>query len=181
MVAGVLIVGFLFVGVPIVFVMYAHRKHVKRRRELQQELKLKEQSYLGELYSPNQVAIASFFGTLLAGAVLVSLNFRHMGRPDTAQKALLWGIATMIMVLLLAIFLPDNFPNYVLPIIYVVAMQRVAQRYQGKEYKHHIESGGLKGSPGAIAGITLGCVVATVVVFFVLALIVTVIFPTLTP
>jgi hypothetical protein len=74
------------------------------------------------LYTPGQVALASFLGSPIAGALLIAGNFRRLGRPDRSWLAVLLGLLATVAILALAFVLPEKFPNSVLPAAYTGAL-----------------------------------------------------------
>ncbi len=110
-------------------------------------------------YSPNQIALATFLGSPLAGAVLVALNYRRAGDGPAARKAVLLGAAATAVLIPLAMVLPDWFPGPVLPVACVVGAWQLA----GWIRQNHLEGRGHPASPGGTpstlkaAGIGLAC------------------------
>jgi hypothetical protein len=47
------------------------------------------------LYSARAISLFAFFFSAIAGGVLLAHNFRAIGRPDAARKALgaVWGLS----------------------------------------------------------------------------------------
>lgn len=78
------------------------------------------------LYSPNQIALATFLGAPLAGAVLMALNYRRLGHRPAAWKTALLGVAATALLIPLAMVLPSWFPGPALPVGCVVAMRQLA-------------------------------------------------------
>jgi hypothetical protein len=83
-----------------------------------------------EIYSPTQVACAAFFGGPLAGVFVLWRNFRALGDDDAARRMLIWGAVLAFALLLIVPFLPDWFPNLLIPLAYALAARSFAQNYQ---------------------------------------------------
>jgi hypothetical protein len=80
------------------------------------------------LFTPNQIAGATFLGGPIAGAVLAYKNFRALNQPDKARNVLLAGIGITVVVMVIAALLPTNMPNSVLPIVYTFSARSYAQQ-----------------------------------------------------
>jgi len=111
------------------------------------------------LYSPGQIAGATFLGSPVAGCVLMMLNFRRMGDFTAANLALIAGAIGTIAIIVLAFVLPDGFPNMVLPAAYTYAIYRYAKTVQGQAYDNLIAQGGSKGSGWAVLGVAALCLI----------------------
>jgi hypothetical protein len=125
-------------------------------------------SLKGAFYSPRQVALASFIGSPLAGAWLLRANYRLLGDNGAAARALMWSFAGTILVFIAAWYVPDNAPNYLLPALYMGAMQWAAERYQGDSYRLHISAGGHQHSWWRVVGIGIVALIPWLVLFLVL-------------
>jgi len=85
------------------------------------------------LYSPNQIGGGSFLGGPFAAVYFVWANFRALGEQGRAAAAMLWGVVFVLVILAVLPFLPEKFPNIVVPVIYSVAARLVAENYQLKK------------------------------------------------
>jgi hypothetical protein len=120
-----------------------------------------------KLYSTGQVTAASFFGGPLAGAILLSHNYRRRGLAQRATAALVLGVLANAILLALVFVLTDRI-GHVLPLATVIAVRAIAQADQPR-YDEHVKAGGAKASPwgavgAAAASLALICAVVTVVV-----------------
>jgi hypothetical protein len=117
------------------------------------------------LYSPNQVACAAFFGGPLATVYVLWRNFRSLGNFPSETQSLIWGALFILALLGILPFLPEKFPNLVIPITYTIAARQMAETYQlskqaireSEQYRFH--------SNWNVFGISVGFLL----VFFVLA------------
>lgn len=107
------------------------------------------------LYTPNQVALATFLGTPLGGFVLMALNERRLGRTSVAVKTILLGVLATAVLLGLSFMLPDNFPSFPIPLASVVGMRAIAQSRHGALLAGHFSAGGRRASGWAAAGLGL--------------------------
>jgi hypothetical protein len=104
-----------------------------------------------KLHSPENVAIAAFLGSPIAGAWLMALNERRVGnRKGYTRYAALGFLFTVVVLAIgvgLGIAMPKA-PSYGLPIAYVIGMRSWAQSAQGKMLEAHLAAKGLKASAG---------------------------------
>jgi len=112
------------------------------------------------MYSSTQMAVASFIGTPIAAAWFAAANFKALGQPRKATQTLLWGLVATAFVIGLALVLPDNTPNTVLPIGYSIGVRVIAERVFGATLKDHASAGGKLGSWWRIVGVSLLFVLA---------------------
>jgi len=100
----------------------------------------------GKLYSLGQIMLATFLGAPLAGSLLVAQNYRLLHKSNAARRAIAYGLVSTIVLLIVSLFLPERFPNSLLPIIYCIAMRQLVSYLQGEAIVHHFSLGGAKGS-----------------------------------
>lgn len=74
-----------------------------------------------KLYSPRQATTASIIGGPLAGLYVVRTNYQEMGRQAAARSALIYGLVFIAALFAILPFLPERFPNVVLPVAYSLA------------------------------------------------------------
>jgi hypothetical protein len=124
------------------------------------------------VYSIQQISLATFLGSPLAGCWLLSLNYRKFGRPTHAMLSLVGGILATVALLPIAFVLPKWFPNIILPVAYSFGMRMVAERLQGSLLAGHTDADGQFGSWWTVVGISLlsfvifaGLVVAALLLF----------------
>ena len=78
------------------------------------------------------VGIATFFGSVLAGGIVMAMNFRAMGRPEKFWPTIGLSLAALVVTLLLGAVLPENFPGVAITVPTIIAMTMLAGRYQGE-------------------------------------------------
>lgn len=113
-----------------------------------------------KLYSPGQVAGATFFGGPIAGAWLMATNFQNLGAPSARRTALVWGWLGTIALCVLVFFLPERFPNAAIPISCTLGLYQFAKKLQGEAFGNHVAAGGRHYSGWRVVGIGLVCLVA---------------------
>jgi hypothetical protein len=126
---------------------------------------------LAKVYTPQQVAIASFVGGPLGGCLLLASNYAALGRRSARTQAIVWGAVGTVLVLALGLALPKNFPCQALPAAYTISLYQFAKTRQGPEYEARLVAAGHQSHWKAfgIGMASLVVLVAPIVVYFVLA------------
>jgi hypothetical protein len=117
------------------------------------------------LYDSTAVTIASFLGTPLAGATLMAINCRRLGKLGTA----VWPFASAAALIGLAIGLGSRIPSWgttAVSVSLVMAMKSVAEGLQGKAIADHLRRGGQLYSRWLASGIGLIWLTVIAAVFF---------------
>ena len=122
-----------------------------------------------KLYSPGQIGLAAFLGTPLAAAILVYRDLKRLGDPLRARNALLLGLGTTAMLMVLAFTLPDAIGRP-LPGIFAVAYWQLAKGQVGPRFQAHLVARGAKESGWAAAGVALLVAVGVAAVIVPIAL-----------
>ncbi len=65
-----------------------------------------------KLFSVEQITLAAFLGSPIAGCLLLVRNYRELGKGGAAWQALAAGTASSILFLLISILLAGEFPQY---------------------------------------------------------------------
>jgi hypothetical protein len=99
----------------------------------------------GTLYSPRQIFFASFMGSPVAAAWFMHRNFMTLGHESHSLRALWLGLAATVAALVAAFYLPNHFPNVVLPIAYSYAIYQYSRFLFNTSYNEHVSRGGRKG------------------------------------
>jgi hypothetical protein len=107
------------------------------------------------LYTSKHVALATFLGTPLGGAVLMALNENRIGRTVAAIKTLLAGLVATGLLLTIGLIVPDNIPTFPISIGSLFVMSAIAKSRQAGFVTQHYAAGGKHGSGWAAAGIGL--------------------------
>ena len=123
------------------------------------------------LYTAGHVALASFFGTVLGGALVLSINEGRMGRKAAAWKTLVLGVLGSGLLISLAFVLPSGVGGAPLGILPVVAMHRIARQRQKAIVEAHLAAGGKRGSGWAAFGLGSASLVAVFVVAMIVAVV----------
>ena len=118
------------------------------------------------LFDSTSVLIAAIFGSPLAGGALMALNYRRLGKPSSARRALLIGILVTAAAIFVGYkFTPPYWISSPIAIGLVLATKQAAEAYQGGTIAAHATSGGRLSSRWAALGIgILGCAAVYVAV-----------------
>lgn len=120
------------------------------------------------LFSPVNIAVATFFGTALAGSILLALNYRRAGKPRAAFYSVVFGAAIAFAVIAIALFTPDTrvvqTAFTALNIGLCLGLKRFCEIWQGADIAAHRAAGGTVGAGWPTAGIAVGCMVGVLAV-----------------
>ena len=108
-----------------------------------------------ELYKISGIVIATFFGTVFAGGILLSKNYRNLGKLEAARKALIYSGVATLLVLVISIFLPDSVPSITISLPQLIAMAHIAKQQQSEDIDQHTKKGGKTASNWKAFGISL--------------------------
>jgi hypothetical protein len=118
------------------------------------------------LFTVGQITTATALGAPIAGCFLIARNYRELGEVNEGRKALMWGVVSTALILLISLVLPRNFPNSALSVGYCFAMFQLARRLQGTSISKHLAGGGAKGSWAMTIGVGIGSLVVIVILIF---------------
>lgn len=122
------------------------------------------------LHSTVGVVIATFFGTLTGGGLLLALNYWRTKQPRYAWTCLVGAFLLTVMVFIAAAFLPENLPNSAYIIPQLVFAHYTTKYLQGEMLAEYQAQGGRYASRWAAVGWGLLCalIIAIPLVTFVL-------------
>jgi hypothetical protein len=122
-------------------------------------------------------ALASLFSPLLAGGVILALNYVALRRFAAAAGAVLAGLAGEVVLTAVAVSDRDNTRSLLLSLLGVPLMLLVALALQGSLVREHLAAGGRRASLWVALGVGGGCLLLSLAAAAVLA----VWFPALVP
>ncbi len=93
------------------------------------------------LFKLSGIGVATFFGTLMAGGLLMALNERALGRPERVWPTLALSFGASVVVMALAWMLPAQVPSIVFTVVQLIAITHVAKAHQGTQIDARIASG----------------------------------------
>lgn len=110
-----------------------------------------------QLYSIGGVGVATFFGSILAGGIIMWINFRRLGKFEAAQKTLIYTCFATIALFGVLMMLPDdlNIPDISFTIPQIIMMVSIAKAQQKADIDAHIRKGGKMASKWKAFGIGL--------------------------
>lgn len=109
----------------------------------------------GVVYTPNQIALATFVGSTLAGTVLLALNERRLGRPDAMLPTLILGVLASVALMAFTALLPDSVPTLPFAVIGIFGIRGIAHVRQDERIRNHLAAGGRRGSGWTAFGVGL--------------------------
>lgn len=122
------------------------------------------------VYTPNQIALATFIGSPVAGTVLLALNERRLGRDALFLPTLLVGFLASIALVGIGAVLPDGVPTMPFALLGIFGMRGAAHLRQQALVADYVARGGRKGSSWTAFGVgLLGMVVVLAVILAAVA------------
>jgi hypothetical protein len=103
--------------------------------------------------------------------LLLASNYAALGRASRRVQAIVWGFVSTVLVILVGLALPKNFPNSILPVAYTSALYQYAKTMQGPDFQARLAAAGRQSTWKAVGiGVaSLVVLVALVVLCFWLA------------
>jgi hypothetical protein len=121
------------------------------------------------LFSPRQIGVAAFFGSIVAGVLLLQWNLRTMRRPGSANKALGLGLLASIALIALVSVFPRGVSTPV-NVSVAFAMNKLATSWQGEAFFKHTVAGGARRSNWVVFGIITATVAGLILVMLAIFL-----------
>jgi hypothetical protein len=118
------------------------------------------------LFDHGAVALATLFGSPIAGTILMAINYRRLGKPSSAVGAVACGIVGTGLAIALASLLPQGISSG-MSIVLLLVMMNAAKTFQGSIIEEHKRQGGKLASLWVAFFISLG--VLAVIVLGVVA------------
>lgn len=118
------------------------------------------------LFDSTSVLLATLFGSPLAGAALMAINYRRLGNPSSAKRAFLIGIVVTAAAIFVGFkFTPPFWLSTPIALGLALGTKQAAETYQGGAIAAHATSGGRLSSRWAALGVgILGCAAVYVAV-----------------
>ena len=124
------------------------------------------------LYSPHAVVIATVMGSLIAGAVLVALNYQALQRRDLARRTLIIGLVLQFAMIGAAMMAPSGPVTGMVMLGSQIALAfGGAQFLQGKTIDYHLAHGAMLHS--AFRALGIGFLVGIAFAFVFVAVVLT--------
>ena len=127
------------------------------------------------LYPVKGVTWATFFGSPLAGGIVMAINYGRLGRPGAKRNAIVWSALGTAALLSIIFLIPEDLsiPNSLFYLPQLAVMYGVAHSLQGPAIDLHRERGGSLASVWRAVGIGCVCGVFILGVIFGAAYVVT--------
>jgi hypothetical protein len=122
-----------------------------------------------KLFDSGSVALATLFGTPIAGTFLMAMNYRRLGKKDNARWAIAAGVAGTVTAVLLRYVIPQGASAGV-AIGMLAATMRASKSLQGDAIEKHVATGGSLGPRWAAFGLGVGALTAVLAVIFLVLL-----------
>ena len=122
------------------------------------------------LFNANQVALATFFGSILAGSVVMAVNEHRLRHPARVWPTVAIGFVATGIICAVAFALPENIPGFPITLATLLGMRAIAQKRQGAWVGPHLSAGGKKASGWAAFGIGMGGLFVLLVALVIIAL-----------
>ena len=107
------------------------------------------------LYSLRGIGLGVFFGSLLAGGVLIARNYRALGEPVKARNALVWSLLGTLVLFALVYTFPEQVPGLAFVIVQIVVIVSLASKLQGPAIRALEAQGAQMRSNWSAVGISL--------------------------
>ena len=119
-----------------------------------------------KIFSPLQIRLASFIGGPLAAIYFLKANFDNLNNKEGAKKTLIFGLAFSVLLILILPFLPQRFPQMVLPLAYSFLAGHLAESHQLSKQAILNSTEYEFGSGWKVFGVSIVCLL----IFFIIAL-----------
>jgi hypothetical protein len=117
------------------------------------------------LFDHRAVGLATFFGTPLAGSILMGLNYRRLGKTAAAVGIIALGAGLTGLLLLIGYALPSGVGT-IIPIGVMFGMMYGAKALQGASVEQHVRLGGKLASKWLAFGIGVAVLVPLMLAIF---------------
>lgn len=118
------------------------------------------------VYSPTQASMAAFLGGPLAATVAIAQNFRVLGNDRATGIAAVCGAAVILLMLGTLPFLPENFPNMLIPLVTVVITRTLVEKLQFTKPAIEANEALAFHSNWRVFGMGVGCMLAMMAMIF---------------
>jgi hypothetical protein len=95
-----------------------------------------------KLYTAQQIALATFLGGPIAGCLLLASNHATFGRASARMQTIVWGLVGTAVAIAVALALPQNVPNSIVPVAYTSAVYQFAKTKEGADYQSRLAGAG---------------------------------------
>ncbi|PKH56259.1 hypothetical protein CXF83_05275 [Shewanella sp. Choline-02u-19] len=129
----------------------------------------------GVVYSPTQAALGAFLGGPFASLYFLKTNFEVLKSEKSKKNTIALGSIIIFSLLLILPFLPDNFPNIVIPLLTVTITKALVEKFQFTKEDIEISEGLKYQSNWGILWTSIICLVLLLIAVTVFILIIEII------
>jgi hypothetical protein len=111
------------------------------------------------LYTVNQIATATFLGTVLAGGWMMAANYRAMGLEDKSRVTIGWSIGGFIVLAAMLMLVPELTVGMTIitAVVCAIGFRAWAETRFGKTVEKHLADGGTEYNWWRVVGLGLLC------------------------
>ncbi len=118
------------------------------------------------VYTPWQVCVSCLIGGPAAATWLIAKNFRIFNDQKKQRLTLIYGAITLLALIGLGLILPKNSSGVVLAAVVAGVTRDITKRQQGTQIEELRAKGGRIASWWSAVGIGFLCLIATLVLVF---------------
>ncbi len=113
------------------------------------------------VYTLFQIAVGSFLGTIVAGILMLSANYRTLGFHQHATRTKIYGLGACPLLIIAALWLLSGELGMISNAVFAAGMWLVAGRLQGKLIAAALQHGDeAQGALGVVGTVVVGLVIA---------------------
>lgn len=111
------------------------------------------------LHPVRGVVWAAFWGSLVAGGIIMAINYSRMGRKTAARITVAISVIATAALLALIFAIPEdiNIPNFAFFVPQLMAVYAIASALQGDRIRNHAARGGTVASAWPSVGVGVLC------------------------
>lgn len=95
-----------------------------------------------KIYSEKAIKIGTFFAGPLVAGYCISENFKVFNDFEKAKNTWIITIISMLAIIPLIFIIPDNFPSFLFPLLYLTVSSYFLKKFQEQNIQKHIQNGG---------------------------------------
>jgi hypothetical protein len=95
-----------------------------------------------KLFKISGVGIATFFGSIFAGGVVLAFNYLRRNELTKARKAFFYSFLSLVGIIAFDLFLPAHIHDSVYIVTQLVIMVQIAKQLQESCIRDHVKNGG---------------------------------------
>jgi hypothetical protein len=120
------------------------------------------------IYSKNQIDIATFIGGPFIAIYLIANNFKTFGEKTLYKKTIIWGLVLTLLFFGIIFTIPDNIPSVSIAIIPIIIAHTIVNKYQNNQIEELLKKGFPKASSWKVFAKSILSFIITVFVLILL-------------